>query len=152
MRLPTLLATALVASSSPGVEPASAPPAVRILWQEARWASIAGPTELSEGTDSVFVISGELQNAGPSPVESVKVVYELLDEMHAVVASEYGYNHAAEDLRSPEYERGEVKREGLDVRPLAPGAIDLFRMVFFRNEVPRFARWRVRVTEARPSP
>jgi hypothetical protein len=35
------------------------------------------------------------------------------------------------------------------VRSLGPGEKDLFRMVFFRSDVPRFERWRVRIMEVR---
>ena len=144
----TFLAAALVSMAARGddtnamSEPASG---VRILWQQARWATLGGPDELGNAGDSVFVISGELRNASGRSIWSVKLHYDLLDELHGRVASEYGFNRGAEDLRRADYESGAVGRAALDVQPLAPGAVDLFRMVFFRREVPPFAHWRVRI-------
>jgi hypothetical protein len=129
------------------VAPSNAPNgAVQVLWQQARWTTVGGPDELGNSGNSVFVISGEIRNAAERPIRSVKLVYELLDDLHARVAFELGYNRAAEDLRRGDRESGEAHRGGIDVQPIAPGQVDLFRMVFFRSEVPPFAHWRVRVS------
>lgn len=144
-----LLAATTIAVVSFAAEPTPDEPALRILRQQARWTALTGATELGDASDSVFVVSGELRNVGRRPVDSVKLVYELLDELHSVVASEYGYNRSAEDLRRPDYEAGQVGRDALEVRPIAPGETDPFRMVFFRSEVPPFVRWRVRVIEVK---
>ena len=144
----SFLAAVIAATAAAGDDAVSAPtanPPVRILWQQARWATIGGPDDLGTASDSVFVVSGELRNASSRIIWSVKLHYELLDELHARVAAEYGYNRSAEDLRRADYESGAVGRAALDVRPLEPGAVDLFRMVFFRREVPPFTHWRVRV-------
>ena len=135
---------AIVASAA-GAQPASA--SVQVVWQQARWAQLSGPGDLGDANDGVFVISGEVRNAGDRPVRSIKIEYDLLDDLHHVIVSEFSYNHGAEDLRRPDYENGQVGREALDLRPLAPGASDLFRMVFFRSDVPHFAHWRVRVSD-----
>jgi hypothetical protein len=78
--------------------------------------------------------------------------YELLpsdSQGDVVLASEYGYNFRAEALRSPAVEAGQVAMASVPIQPLAPGEKDLFRMVFFRSDVPRFERWRVRILEVR---
>ena len=144
----SFLAAVVAATWAAGDDAVSAPmadPPVRILWQQARWATIGSPDDLGNSGDSVFVVSGELRNASSRSIWSVKLHYELLDELHQRVASEYGYNRSAEDVRRADFESGAVGRAALDVRPLAPGAVDLFRMVFFRREVPPFAHWRVRI-------
>jgi hypothetical protein len=149
LQLSAVLLVALGAGS-PGptaaVTPAGAP-AVRILRQSARWTGLAGPDPLSDETESLFLISGELRNGGRRPIAYVKLGFELLDDAGLVLASEYGYNRKAEDLRRPDYEAGHVSRDRLHIEPLAPGATDAFRMIFFRSDVPRFEKWRVRVME-----
>ena len=148
----TLSAALLVAlvAGSPGATAPVTPAgdsAVRITRQAARWTGFGGPDLLSDGTESLFLISGELRNGGTRPVAYVKLGFELLDDTGLVLASEYGYNRKAEDLRGPEYEAGQVSRDELHIEPLAPGATDDFRMIFFRVDVPRFEKWRVRVLE-----
>lgn len=136
----TLAASALLAAPTP---PAAT---VRILHQQGRWTGTAGGDVLGDSTDSMFLISGELQNTGDRPLAYVKLRFELLDANDTVLAGEYGYNHRAEDLRRPDYEAGKVGREALDVSPLAPGAKDMFRMLFLRGAMPaHFDHWRVRV-------
>lgn len=108
--------------------------------------------ELKDDSDSMFLISGELENDTPAPVTAVKIGYELLGDTgdgEVLLASEYGYNFRAEALRSPAVEAGDVLPTMVPVQPLAPGEKDLFRMVFFRSDVPRFDRWRVRILEVR---
>lgn len=122
---------------------------VRVEWVEGRWTELSGADSLSNDARSLFLISGELRNAGDAPITWVKLGFDLLDERYAVVAHEFGYNHRAEALRDPAVEAGDDDRARLDIRPLPPGASDSFRMVFFRADVPRFVRWRVRVLEVR---
>src|SRR6185503_6750769 len=108
-----LLGVVLSCVSTFAADPTPADPGIRIVRKEARWTALGGATELSDTGDSVFVVSGDLRNTGRRPIESVKLVYELLDHLHAVVASEYGYNHSAEDLRRPDFEAGQVDRKAL---------------------------------------
>ena len=151
-----LLAVALLAAATPDATPPAGGGArgdgVRIASESARWTSLLPVDELQGGGDTMFLISGEVENAGATPVASVKLSYELLADGNAgevVVASEYGYNFRAEALRSPAVEAGEVPIAEVPVRSLGPGEKDLFRMVFFRSDVPRFERWRVRIMEVR---
>jgi hypothetical protein len=125
---------------------------VRIVSQAARWTGLLAIDHLKDDSESMFLISGEVENLGPATVTSVKLGYELLADTsdgEVVLASEYGYNFRAEALRSPAVEAGEVSPTTLPIRPLAPGEKDLFRMVFFRTDVPRFDRWRVQILEVR---
>ena len=153
----TLLAAALLAATTPGPAPATPPMAsaggVRVVAQSARWTDLVAMDELTDGANTMFLISGEIENGGVTPVSWVKLGYELLaggaDGGDVVLASEYGYNFRAEALRSATVEAGEVAPTAVPLRPLAPGERDLFRMVFFRTDVPRFERWRVRILEVR---
>lgn len=156
LHLAALLGAALVAGATPGPAQSTAPTAgadgVRIVSQSARWTGLLAGNELEDEAEGLFLISGEIENAGPAPVNSVKLGYELLadtDRGEVVLASEYGYNFRAEALRSPAMEVGDGARTAVPVRALAPGERDLFRMVFFRADVPRFDRWRVRILAVR---
>lgn len=150
-----LLVVAVTAAATPGPGPATPPAAkagVRIVSQAARWTDLLPMDELKDGHESMFLISGEIENDGPTPITWVKLSYELLadgSDGNVVLASEYGYNFRAEALRSAAVEAGEVSDAAVGVRPLAPGEKDLFRMVFFRADVPRFDGWRVRILEVR---
>src|SRR5262245_27559643 len=149
-----MLAAAVAAADTPS--PSATPPAqtaeVRIVTQSARWTGLLAPDDFKDESETMFLISGELENIGPASISSVKLAYELLGDSsdgEVLLASEYGYNFRAEALRSPAVEAGEVSRTMVPVQPLAPGEKDLFRMVFFRSDVPRFDRWRVRILEVR---
>jgi len=152
----TLFAAAFLAVATPLPTPAGPPTAsdggVRIVAQSARWTGLVAMDDLTDGANTMFLISGEIENGGATPVSWVKLGYELLadgSDDDAVLASEYGYNFRAEALRSAVVEAGEVAPTAVPLRPLAPGERDLFRMVFFRSDVPRFERWRVRILEVR---
>lgn len=155
--LASVLVAALVAAATPSPALAPMPLAgaangVHVVSQSARWTGLLAIDELKDGEDTMFLISGELENAGSAPVSWVKLGYELLGDGtqgDVVLASEYGYNFRAEGLRSAPVEAGEVAPDTIPVRPLDPGEKDFFRMVFFRADVPRFARWRVRILEVR---
>jgi hypothetical protein len=154
MRPPALLLTvALAAAVTPSplplTPPAIAPLSARIVSQAARWTGLLAIDPLADDSESMFLISGEVQNTGSAPLAWVKLGYELLadGDPDVVLASEYGYNFRAESLRSPAIEAGEGTATPARIVPLAPGERDLFRMVFFRADVPRFDRWRVRILE-----
>ena len=149
MLIPALLAAAAIVSATPAATPKPDPTGVRIINQSARWSGLVAIDDLAEGSESMFLISGEIENAGPVPVRWVKLGYELLRGDDVVLASEYGYNFRAEDLRSPAVEAGEIQAAEVPVQALAPGEKDLFRMVFFRCDVPPFESWRVRILEVR---
>jgi hypothetical protein len=95
------------------------------------------------GEGSVFVMRGELRNRGDKPVGYVVLRYELLDEKGKVLHDVEGYNRSAESMRPDE--EGQVHPE--KVQAIPAGGVDSYRMVFFHDEVPRFASQRVRVSE-----
>jgi hypothetical protein len=126
---------------------------IEITSSAASWDNLSelflGNTPASPfGDGSVFVMRGELRNKGTSSVHHVVLRYELLDASGKVLHDAEGYNRAAEAMRPDE--EGAVRSER--VVPLAPGATDSYRMVFFHDEVPKFASQRVRVVEIHEQP
>jgi len=95
------------------------------------------------GDGSVFVLRGELRNRGDRPVHHLVLRYELLDENGKVLHDAEGFNRLAEAMRPDE--EGKVHAE--DVKPIPAGGVDSYRMVFFHDEIPKFASQRVRVSE-----
>lgn len=128
--------------------PSKSVPAVEIRKVESSWDNLAElflsgtpAAPFSEG--SVFVVRGELANTSGTTVHHVTLRYELLDERGNVVADAEGFNRSAESMRPDE--DGHVASD--EVVPLAAGAVDTFRMVFFPDEIPAFREPRVRVAE-----
>ena len=143
---------ATTASPGPVQTPLASLDGVRVVTQSARWTGLLSIDELTDESESMFLISGEIENARNTPVNWVKLRYELVADTNdgeVVLASEYGYNFRAEALRSAAVEAGRVEPTAVPIQPLAAGEKDLFRMVFFRADVPRFDRWRVRILEVR---
>jgi hypothetical protein len=139
---------AFTVSSPPASTTATADHAsARIVSQSARWTGLPTMDELQDDTQTMFLISGEVENDGTTPIAWVKLGYELLGDGDVVLASEHGYNFRAEALHDAAVETGRVAPGDVPIRPLAPGEKDMFRMVFFRSDVPRFQRWRVRILE-----
>jgi len=147
-----LFAMTREASVAQAGETASAPPTgdarIEITSSAASWDNLSelflGNTPAAAfGDGSVFVMRGELRNKSSAKVHHVVLRYELLDASGKVLHDAEGYNRSAEAMRPDE--EGTVRAES--VVPLAPGATDSFRMVFFHDEVPRFASQRVRVVE-----
>lgn len=95
------------------------------------------------GEGSMFVMRGELRNKGDAPVRYVVLRYELLDDKGNVLQDVEGYNRNAESMRPDE----EGHAHPQDVKAIPAGGVDSYRMVFFHDEVPRFASQRVRVSE-----
>jgi hypothetical protein len=134
---------------SAGAPPPSDDSRIEVSNSAASWDNLSelflGNTPAAPfGDGSVFVMRGDLRNKGTASVHHVVLRYELLDASGKVVHDAEGYNRAAEAMRPDE--EGSVRAER--VVPLAPGATDSYRMVFFHDEVPRFASQRVRVVEA----
>jgi hypothetical protein len=151
-----LIALFLIAGASmaaENVEPAPVPPAggaesIEISSSASSWDNLSdlflGNTPAAPfGEGSMFVMRGELRNNGKRPVRYVVLRYELLDEQGKVVKDVEGYNRSAESMRPDEEGKVDVHK----VTPIPAGGTDSYRMVFFHDEVPRFASQRVRVTE-----
>jgi hypothetical protein len=151
-----LVALALGALPANAGESATAPAAdsdIEITSSAASWDNLSelflGNTPAAAfGEGSVFVMRGELRNKGKTSVHHVVLRYELLDASGKVLHDAEGYNRAAESMRPDE--EGAVRAER--VVPIASGATDSYRMVFFHDEVPKFASQRVRVVEVHEQP
>jgi hypothetical protein len=155
-RTTLLVALALGALPANAGESATAPAAdsdIEITSSAASWDNLSelflGNTPAAAfGEGSVFVMRGELRNKGKTSVHHVVLRYELLDASGKVLHDAEGYNRAAEAMRPDE--EGTVRAER--VVPIASGATDSYRMVFFHDEVPKFASQRVRVVEVHEQP
>ncbi|MEO5739522.1 MAG: FxLYD domain-containing protein [Vicinamibacterales bacterium] len=112
-------------------------------WDNLSELFLSGTPAEPFGEGSVFVMRGELRNRSTEPVGYVVLRYELLDEKGKVLQDMEGYNQSAEGMRPDE--EGNIHPE--KVKPIPAGGVDTYRMVFFHDEVPKFAKHRVRVTE-----
>lgn len=147
------LSFAQTALAEEGAKPAAVPPGsgearVEIVSSATSWDNLSdlflGNTPAAPfGEGSMFVMRGELRNTGKRPVRYVVLRYELLDDKGKVLKDAEGYNRSAESMRPDE--QGKVDAE--KVTPIVAGGTDSYRMVFFHDEVPRFATQRVRVAE-----
>ncbi|MGH7857270.1 MAG: DUF3179 domain-containing (seleno)protein, partial [Candidatus Binatia bacterium] len=133
-------------------KPSSAAPAadsrVAIVEHEGDWADLTGVGPVGELNDagSFYLIKGTLRNETRSPIEYVRLAYELVDAAGEVVFREHGYNRRAEALRDEAVESGEASAAD-PVEPIPPSGTDSFRMFFFGDELPSFDGYRVRVDE-----
>jgi hypothetical protein len=95
----SIAGVAAAQTPSPPTPPGAHSGGVRVVSQSARWTGLLPMNELKDDTDSMFLISGELENDTKAPVTSVKIGYELLSDTsngEVLLASEYGYNFRAE--------------------------------------------------------
>lgn len=122
---------------------------IRVKWAEGQSTALAAGGELGVDERAMFLITGEVQNVSDQRIAWVKFRFDLLDAGYDVVASEYGYNRSAEALREPAVESGQQDPATLKIPPIDPGSTDGFRMTFFKSEVPRFVRWRVKILEVK---
>jgi hypothetical protein len=122
---------------------------IRVRWVKGEATALAAGGDLGVDERSIFLISGEVENVSDQRIAWVKFRFDLLDAGYGVVASEYGYNRGAEALREPAVERGEQDPATLKIPAIEPRGADGFRMTFFKSEVPRFVRWRVKILEVK---
>jgi hypothetical protein len=122
---------------------------IRVKWAQGDSSALAAGGDLGVDERAIFLISGEVENVSDQRIAWVKFRFDLLDAGYDVVASEYGYNRSAEAMREPAVERGEQDPASLNIPAIEPGKADGFRMTFFRSEVPRFVRWRVKILEVK---
>jgi hypothetical protein len=97
----------------------------------------------------VLIVSGEIRNASERAVHHVQLAVELLAG-DAVVVRESGHNLAAEALDAASNPNAQTDTVPAVV-PMPPGGTDRFRMLFLREELPRFDRYRIRVLAAPPA-
>lgn len=104
---------------------------------------------MNAGSEPILLISGRLENTSEHPLQYVKLQFELLSEDGVVVFRDHGYNRKAEALREEVYETGQKTLTEMAVEPIAAGAQDEFRFIFFRADIPEFHAYRIRILEAR---
>jgi hypothetical protein len=104
---------------------------------------------MSGGSEPILLINGRLANASDKPLIYVNLQFELLGEDNVVVFRDYGYNRKAEALREEAYESGTTPLAEMGIEQIKTGAQDEFRFIFFKNDVPEFTAYRIRVLEVR---
>lgn len=112
-------------------------------WDDLSALFMGGGEATPFAESAVYVISGTLRNTGKTAIAHAVLRYELLNESGTPIYTEEGYNRAAENLLDGRENAGAIT-------PIAAGASDQFRMVFFGGEIPRFVAHRVTVAEAHP--
>jgi hypothetical protein len=118
---------------------------VRLVSHSGEWTSFFS---MSGGSEPILLINGRLENASKKPLTYVKLQFELLGENDIVIFRDYGYNRKAEALREEAYESGSKALSDMGVGRIEAGAQDDFRFIFFKNDVPEFHAYRIRVLEA----
>jgi hypothetical protein len=117
---------------------------VRVVSHSGEWTSFFS---MSGGSEPILLINGRLENASKKPLTYVKLQFELLGEDNIVIFRDYGYNRKAEALREEVYESGNKALADMGVERIEAGAQDDFRFIFFKNDVPEFRAYRIRVLE-----
>jgi len=118
---------------------------VRLLSHSGEWTSFFS---MSGDSEPILLINGRLENASRKPLTYVKLQFELLGENDIVIFRDHGYNRKAEALREEVYESGNKTLADMGVERIEAGAQDDFRFIFFKNDVPEFRAYRIRVLEA----
>lgn len=117
---------------------------VRLLSHRGEWTSFFS---MSGGSEPILLINGRLANASEKPLIYIKLQFELLGENDIVIFRDYGYNRKAEVLREEVYESGKKALADMGVERIDAGMQDDFRFIFFKNDVPEFRAYRIRVLE-----
>lgn len=118
---------------------------VRLLSHRGEWTSFFS---MSGSSEPILLINGRLENASEKPFTYVKLQFELLGEKDIVVFCDHGYNRKAEALREEDVEAGKKTIADMGVERLPASAQDDFRFIFFKNDVPEFRAYRIRVLDA----
>lgn len=121
---------------------------VRFLSHRGEWTFLPLLADVERAV-TTFLISGQLENTSDKPLTYVKLQFELLGEDEIVVFRDYGYNRKAEALREEAYETGQKMLADMGIEEVGVGAQDRFRFFFFKEEVPEFRSYRIRVLETR---
>jgi len=121
---------------------------VRLLSHRGQWTFLPLLTEGGRAV-TTFLISGQLENTSDKPLTYVKLQFELLGEDEVVVFRDYGYNRKAEALREETYETRQKALADMGIEEIGVGAHDGFRFFFFKEDLPEFRSYRIRVLETR---
>ena len=119
---------------------------IRILSHRGEWTSFFSTGGSGE---PFFLIAGQLENTLGKPVTYVKFQFELLSEDGIVIHRDYGYNRKAEALREEAYESGKKSLAEMKIEPVATGTQDGFRFFFFKDDIPEFHSYRIRLLESK---
>jgi len=119
---------------------------VHIFTHHGEWSSFFNT---GGGGEPFFLISGALKNTSGKSLAYIKLQFELLSEDGVVIMRDYGYNRKAEALREEEYEAGKKSLVEMAIEQLKPGEQDGFRFFFFKEDLPEFHSYRVRLLETR---
>jgi hypothetical protein len=119
---------------------------IRIVAHHGEWTTFFSTGGSSE---PFFLITGQLENTSGKPLTYAKFQFELLSEDGVVLHRDYGYNRKAEALREEEYESGKKSLIEMKLDPVAAGAQDGLRFFFFKDEIPEFHSYRIRLLESR---
>jgi len=125
-------------------------PEVSVTEHSAYWTEVFGLGGFGSPTNrgpTMFVVRGTLRNRLKRDLHHVKLAFELLDGEGRIVASEEGYNRLSESLRKLD-SPFPVNLEADEPRPIPGSGSDSFRMIFLRDETPRFESYRIRVIES----
>ncbi len=122
------------------------PPGIEITSHSGEWSAFFS---MGGGSLPIFLIHGELHNISGKELTYVKLQYELVGEDGVVVYRDYGYNRRAEILRDEAYESGKKSLAEMGVKGIPSGGKDSFRFPFFKDDVPEFQSYRIRILEAK---
>jgi len=98
----------------------------------------------------MLIIRGKLRNAAPTPIDHVRLAFELLDNSGTVVFTELGYNHRAEALQPIDGPAPWISSPDEKIEPIPAGGGDSFRVILLGRDIPHFDSYRVRVLESAP--
>jgi hypothetical protein len=117
---------------------------IRIVSHRGEWTSFYS---MSGGAEPILLINGQVENTSDKPLSYVKLQFELLGEDGVVVFRDYGYNRKAEELREEVYEKGQRPITDATIEKIEAAAKDEFRFIFFKEDIPEFQSYRIRVLE-----
>ncbi len=118
---------------------------IRIVSHRGEWTAFFSTGGSGE---PFFLIAGQLENTSGKPLTYIKLQFELLNKDGVVVHRDHGYNRKAEALREEDYENGKKSLVEMNIEPITAGARDGLRFFFFKDEVPEFHSYRIRVLES----
>jgi len=115
---------------------------VHIEEMKSYWTSI-GVDIMADATgdpakrNGLFVISGILKNVSSEPIRAVLLEFTLVAKDGSVVYRRESFNRKAEALLDAEDSDAAARTQSA-LEPIAPGAVDSYRMIFIGEEIPAF--------------
>jgi len=125
------------------------PAEVSVSGVEGYWTGLGavGVPDMSNslGRNGLYVIHGTVRNDSSAPIRFVRLRFELLADDGKAVATQEGFNRAAESMLDSRRFGGELDDSRIRTVAIPPGATDTFRTAFVAEETPRFRTHRVSV-------